>query len=241
MFKYKYVKYKTKYNRLKGLVQEMGLEELMQEMGLEELVKQRGGHGKLVIHISGPSGSGKTVMGGKLKDMFGNRIVVKDTDDLLSEFIDTEYNGRIDEIISKEKYQEYIDVYVRAQTKPLVLVGLNRIPWWHKGVYYDMHADHKYYIKLDNETIFKQKCSRYLNDVFVTERDHTLDDIITDEKLAIAQINDALNHECSYAETTNLNSVWNRDYKTQGYTYMAPDDILRDVIDLLNEYLGTHE
>ena len=58
----KYQKYKMKYLSLKNI--------------------QIGGSSKLVIHISGSSGSGKTTLGNKLKDTFGNKIVVKDIDDL---------------------------------------------------------------------------------------------------------------------------------------------------------------
>lgn len=32
----------------------------------------------MIIHISGLSGSGKTYLGNKLKEKFGNKIVVKD-------------------------------------------------------------------------------------------------------------------------------------------------------------------
>jgi uridine kinase len=39
----------------------------------------------MIIHISGPSGSGKSTLGGKLKEHFKNKIVVKDLDDLRAE------------------------------------------------------------------------------------------------------------------------------------------------------------
>ena len=42
----------------------------------------------MIIHIGGPSGSGKTTLGNKLKQHYGDKIIVKDLDDLLwKEFI----------------------------------------------------------------------------------------------------------------------------------------------------------
>ena len=46
---------------------------------------------KMIFHISGPSGSDKTYLGNKLKEMFKNKKVVMDIDDLRNEFIKKEY------------------------------------------------------------------------------------------------------------------------------------------------------
>ena len=41
----------------------------------------------IIIHNSGSIGSGKTILGNKLKDKYGDKIMVKDLDDLYYEFI----------------------------------------------------------------------------------------------------------------------------------------------------------
>jgi adenylate kinase family enzyme len=90
---------------------------------------------KLIIHISGASGSGKTTLGNKLKQQFKNEIVVKDIDDLKRDFI-----KKFDII----QYQLYIDNFVKKHSlKPLIFVGLNNIPQWHKNHYYDMHSTNR--------------------------------------------------------------------------------------------------
>ena len=67
--------------------------------------KQFGGKKNIIIHISGPSGSGKTTLGNKLKDRFGDKIIVKDIDDLRQEFIKQFYGNKKWTIIDKDAYQ----------------------------------------------------------------------------------------------------------------------------------------
>ena len=116
----KYIKYKTKYLNFKF-----------------------GGNKNTIIHVSGPSGSGKTTLGNRLEKMFGDRLVVKDIDDLRQEFIKQFYGDKKWTTIDKEGYQKYIDDFVNRQTKPIIFVGLNNMFWWHKNHYYNMHPKRK--------------------------------------------------------------------------------------------------
>ena len=72
----------------------------------------------MIIHICGPSGSGKTTLGNKLKKKYGNKIVVKDLDDLRGEFIKKTYNTSKSWSFSEVKYQKYIDNYIKKNKKP---------------------------------------------------------------------------------------------------------------------------
>ena len=79
-----------------------------------------------IIHISGVSGAGKTTLGNKLKEQFKNKIVVKDIDDLRTEFIKKYYDNKKFDIIDKEEYQIYINNFIKKHSsKPLIFVGLN--------------------------------------------------------------------------------------------------------------------
>ena len=60
----------------------------------------------IIIHISGASGSGKTTLGNKLKEEYGNKIIVKDTDDLRRDFIKDFYGDNRFDIIDKNEYQK---------------------------------------------------------------------------------------------------------------------------------------
>lgn len=111
------------------------------------------------------------------------------------------------------------------------------MPWWNKRLYYDMHPTHKFYIKLNSDLIFKQKCSRFLEDVFVEHRENILKDIIKDEKKTHKQLYNAIKGECNYEKTTKMNEIWNTDYKEQGYKFLSREIIFDEVSNILNECL----
>lgn len=50
---------------------------------------------KLIIHISGASGSGKSFLGQKLTDLFGDKIIVKDLDELLDDYFAEHYDNNL--------------------------------------------------------------------------------------------------------------------------------------------------
>ncbi len=197
----------------------------------------------IVIHISGPSGSGKSTLGNKLKKKFGKKIVVKDLDDLRYEFVKEKY-GSYKKIWSNKKfkwdkkgYQKWIDDFINSQTKPLVFVGLNHMPWWNKKLYYKMHSKYNYYIKLKDEEVFSRKCSRFLNDAFVKHQKETIFSIVKKEKKMIQRLQNALKHECGYKEMLKLNKIWNTEYKKQGYKFMSDDSIFNQVSKKLKKHL----
>ncbi len=125
-------------------------------------MNQKGGVFDLIIHIIGPSGAWNTTLGEKLEVEYSNKIIVKDIDDLRHEFINKHYGEKKWNIIDKDAYQLYIDDYINKQNKPLIFVGLNNMPWWHKDLYYNMHPTHKFYINIPDEIVIKQKCIRGL-------------------------------------------------------------------------------
>lgn len=92
-YKDKYIKYKTKYLKLK-------------DMDVNNLIG--GSKDNLIIHVSGPSGSGKTTLGNKLKEKFKSKIIVKDLDDLRAEFIDSYYSKKFNwENFDSTAYQAF--------------------------------------------------------------------------------------------------------------------------------------
>jgi len=196
-----------------------------------------------IIHISGASGSGKSYLGKKLLDLYGNKIIVKDIDDLRDEFI-KEYYGETEwNIIDDVAYQEYINSYIdnaKKQNIPIIFVGLNNHPWWNPDLYYDFHADYKFYIDIDDKKLLKQKCVRYLQEDLIEDFKHlindemAMNDMINDNEKFIRLICDKIRRECDSKEITKESDKWKNDYKSQGYTIANSDEIYNQVVSILN-------
>ena len=194
----------------------------------------------MIIHISGPSGSGKTTLGDKIKKKFGQKIKVVDIDDLRATFVKKRYGGynkiwaTKDFKWSKKDYQEYIDAFVGKNKKPLVFVGLNHMPWWHKKHYYNMHSTHNFYIKISTDLVFKQKCALYLKNAFIDNQEQMIKDIKRNEKKTIKEYQDIFSEECSYKINKKMCDMWNKDYKKQKYKFMTREKIFSESCKLLN-------
>jgi len=194
----------------------------------------------IIIHISGASGSGKTTLGNKLKEHFKNKIVVKDLDELLDEhFVDyfgkkTSYNiGDVNE----KAYQNYIDDYINKQKKPIIFVGLNDnfVDFYpkRKNLYYNVHSQHNYYIKIDDMIIVKQKCERFFNNI--TNDTNIMKHLVTtDNNKVIKQISKAFNTECNAKHILKWVSKWEKYYAKQGYKFMSRENIYKSVVKILN-------
>jgi len=207
--------------------------------GLKSIKHSSRDNNKVIIHISGPSGSGKTTLGNKLKEEFSDNIIVKDIDDLRREFIKEYYGEKKWTIIDKDAYQKYIDKYVNEHNKPIVFVGLNHMPWWHKNHYYDMHSTHNYYIDIDDATIIKQRCLRLIRELPDDFNDEVvMNDLINNNKMFLRMTNRAINMDCNAKMIIKMNKKWNNDYKKQGYNFMQMEDIFKDVSIILNK---THD
>lgn len=225
-FKDKYNKYFNKYHN------QLNKSDVMD--GGKKKTKKINKLNKIIIHVSGPSGSGKSTLGNKLKEKFGRKIVVKDMDDLRNEFIVKKYPNKRIESFDSEGYQKYIDKYLTQRTKPVILVGLNHLPWFDYDLYYDVHANYKFFIVLDDLTVIKQKCSRFLDDI-ADRKGEIIDRIIKDEEKTIGIYTDALAHECSYSEVKTMGAKWLNDYKSQGYKMEPRAKIFSEISKILNK------
>lgn len=245
---YKYLKYKRKYLELVKKINSLDNSYNSSIMDNEnfyynnEINNLIGGNQNIIIHISGPSGSGKTTLGNKLKNRFGDKIVAMDLDDLRYNFVKKEYGGfskfkfNKNDNFDKNKYQKWIDFYINKQTKPIVFVGLNHMPWWHKDFYYNMHSNYNFYIKLDLDTIFKQKCNRFIDQIFIKNKIQMFNDIKKNEEKTMKYVSDEYKRDCSYNLVKKLNKIWNRDYKKQRYIFLSRDKIYEKVCKILEDF-----
>lgn len=221
--KEKYEKYKKKYLQLKN-----------------ECIKQIGG-AHLIIHISGPSGSGKSTLGIKLKNKFGDKIIVKDLDHLRKEFINKTYKNNFSwKLFESDKYQKFIDKFISKQVKPLVLVGLNHMFWHNKDLYYNLHSDYNYYIQIDDMLVVKQKCIRFITGELqnIISNNNVINDITKNNKKFVKLVSENIERECGKKETLKINKMWNKDYKKQGYIFLTREKIYDSVSKILHGNLS---
>ncbi len=186
----------------------------------------------MIIHISGPSGSGKTTLGNKLKKKFGNKIIVKDLDDLRDEFIKSYYGEKRWTFINVREYQKYINDYIKKHSKKLIIfVGLNdnTIFGRNKELYYNVHSDYKFYIKIDDDIIIEQKCKRFINEELPNIVKQERKDLIENNEFFIKHIIKVFKNECSAKQTIKLNNKWKKDYKKMDYKFMSRENILKEV------------
>lgn len=192
-----------------------------------------------IIHISGASGSGKSFLGQKLLQQFGDKIVVKDIDDLRVDFIKEHYGDDEWNIIDKDAYQEYINEYIKEQKKkdkPLIFVGLNNHPWWHKDLYYDFQPNYKFYIDIDDKQLVKQKCIRYLTQELkeIINDEMAMNDLMNNNNKFIRLVCEGIKHECDIKEIIEFSHKWKNDYESQGYTIASSDQIYERVVGILD-------
>lgn len=186
---------------------------------------------KIIIHVSGPSGSGKTTLGNKLISRFGNKIVVKDVDGLRNEFIKEFYGEKEWSVIDKDVYQKYISNFVKDTTKPLIFVGLNTMPWWHKSFYYDMHSNNNFYIKIDDTVVLTQKCTRFFKDIVNDKR--AMEDLVRNNEKFIKKVQEAISIHCDLKNIVEENKELEKDYREQKYIFLDRDEIYQEICKLL--------
>jgi adenylate kinase family enzyme len=188
----------------------------------------------MIIHISGASGSGKTTLGKKLKGKFKNKIIVKDLDELRQEFINENYDITKSYSFSENKYQKYINEFIKKAKKPLVFVGLNDNHFGKtKTLYYKLQSDYNYYIELNDDEIIKQKCERFIKVFLPDIYDDFKNNIVVDNKKFIEEVSRAVKYECGSSKTIKMNSHWNKDYRKMGYTFLSRENIYKEVAKLL--------
>jgi len=196
----------------------------------------------MIIHISGPSGSGKTTLGNKIKEKLRNKIVVKDLDDLLFEFVMMKEKSKQNTSIIlkkwKKEYQKYIDNYIENQNKSIIFVGLNtdlgsfgfrndklKPP----KAFYNIHADYKFYIDIPVNEILQQKFYRQVMKI-CNNKEEWFEKWLNYPDNTQQKLNYLINISLWNKETEK----WNKLYKKKDYKFMNRENIFIEVIKLLN-------
>ena len=188
----------------------------------------------MIIHIAGTSGSGKSTIGFKLYKKFKNKVTVYDLDLVLTQYIiDNKIKiikGETYERINKNKYQKYIDSLLINKKKHIILVGYNNIQI-KKNTYdiFNVYPDHKFYIKIDDEQIIKQKCQRLIN--IVSKEIST--NLINNNKNIIEYMINNFEKSCDLSLVKTIIKKDDNYYKKLKYKFMTPEKLYNKVLTLL--------
>jgi adenylate kinase family enzyme len=191
----------------------------------------------MIIHISGASGSGKSTLGNKLKEEYKNKVVIKDLDDLLFEFVIEKEKQKYSEkyILKnwKNDYQEYLDNFIDKQNENIIFVGLNQdigsLGFRNKKItppkaFYNVHADYKFYIDLPIEQILKQKFFRQISKIY-----NNKEKIFNKWLEYPDKTQSKLTYEINLSLWREETEKWNKLYKTKKYEFMTSEDIYRTI------------
>lgn len=184
----------------------------------------------LLIHISGPQGSGKTYLGNKIKNEYGDRVIVKDLDELADEF---HQQNQI------SNYQEFINLFIDDhQSKPLIITGLSAnkclgVMNDNDDTFYDINTNNKFYIDTDDNIILKQRFFRQiqkLND----RKEQLYNDWLKDED----RTQEKLFRFVDLSKWKTNNITCKELHKNQSYKLMIIDDVYSNVKHLLNDHIS---
>lgn len=203
----------------------------------------------MIIHIAGASGSGKTTLGNKLKTYYGNKIVIKDLDELLwNDYIPMKDKSNISASDFfknfEEDYQKYIDDFIKENKKMnIIFVGINTFIQGEKQhfkgldeefptVMFDLHADYKYYIDIPIDQIVKQKFNREISH-FCDDKDRMFNNLLENQNRTQKNIINNITHQTDIANIKKQTEKWNKFYKEKGYIFLSQDDIYKKIIEII--------
>ena len=197
----------------------------------------------MIIHISGSSGSGKTTLGNKIKNRLGDKVIVKDLDDLLFEFVMMKEKSkqRTSTILKnwKNDYQKYIDEFIEKQKKPIIFVGLNtdlgslgfrNNKLTPPKAFYNVYADYIFYIDLPLEQILQQKFFRQTQKICDNKEKLFKKWLLNPTKTQLK-----LNYDINLNLWKYESEKWNKLYKTKKYIFEKPDNIYNMIIEIIQK------
>jgi adenylate kinase family enzyme len=179
----------------------------------------------MIFHISGNQGSGKTTLGNKLKKALGNKVIVKDFDELYGEFRNTK----------RRSYQKYIYDFIKShRNKHIIFTGLDADICLGDGKnnnYYDMKADYKYYIDIDENMILRQKFLRQVDKLY--KRKNWFIDTFLENKENEKFIRDKIMRFVDIPSWRKQMKECNKLYKRRGYKFTSREDIYDNILSKL--------
>ena len=119
-------------------------------------------------HIAGPTGSGKSTLAKRLSKNYPN-IIFKDLDDIyrsLPEEFPEDFQKMNKQEFYKTFYTKSLQKFIDTTNQKIIFVGFNGFSFekdFSDAIYYDINAEHKYFIDIDKEIVLKRRFERHLS------------------------------------------------------------------------------
>jgi thymidylate kinase len=185
----------------------------------------------MIIHISGAPGSGKTTIGLKLKKYYKTKVVVKDLDDLFSEFMKSNIGK-----FSSKKYQKFIDIFIESNNKKsIVFVGLNSEHL--TDTFYELNPDYKFYIDLSVDINVKRHFLREIDGwlEWMQNRDKNIlfNQLCDNENKVINGLTKSFNRTLNISKQKKFIMSFDKHYIKENYQFLSSAQIYNKIIKLI--------
>lgn len=194
----------------------------------------------MIIHIVGNSGSGKTTLGNRFKKLYGDKIILIDTDEIKKEIIQKQYKS-ISKIQKVLQTGEWINIYFTELTKILkknndkiiILTGISHLKIASLKKKLTQMIDYKFGIEEDLNKSYKKYIKRELLNIKKKLTTKTIDKIIQQksENITIYSIYKYdMRYPYDFSFYVKLNSMFKSQNLKYGYKYLK-SNLLFDKID----------
>lgn len=198
----------------------------------------------MIIHIVGNSGSGKTTLGKRFKKLYGDKIILIDTDQIKKEAIQKQYKS-ISKIQKALQTGEWINIYFTELTKILkknndkiiILTGVSHFKIASLKKKFSQMIDHKFGIEEDLNKSYKKYVKRELLNIKKNLTTKTIDKIIQQksENIIIYSLHKYdIRYPYDFSFYVKLNSMFKSQNLKYGYKYLKSNLLFDKINEIIN-------
>jgi len=198
----------------------------------------------MIIHIVGNSGSGKTTLGKRFKKLYGDKIILIDTDQIKKEAIQKQYKS-ISKIQKVLQTDEWMNVYFTELTKILkknndkiiILTGVSHLKIASLKKKLSQMIDHKFGIEEDLNKSYKKYVKRELLNIKKSLTTKTIDKIIQQKSeniITYSLYKYDIRYPYDFSFYVKLNTMFKSQNLKNGYKYLKSNLLFDKINEIIN-------
>lgn len=198
----------------------------------------------MIIHIVGNSGSGKTTLGKRFKKLYGDKIILIDTDQIKKEAIQKQYKS-ISKIQKVLQTDEWMNIYFTELTKILkknndkiiILTGVSHLKIASLKKKLSQMIDHKFGIEEDLNKSYKKYVKRELLNIKKSLTTKTIDKIIqqkSENVITYSLYKYDIRYPYDFSFYVKLNTMFKSQNLKNGYKYLKSNLLFDKINEIIN-------